>query len=84
MNFISHYRECVKAYNFTLLTDLAALNPACISWLGTKLELGPTLIAYESLTDTTKADWNLTVDSLSEAFSDESEKETFLADQASF
>ena len=85
MNFISHYRECVKAaYNFTLPTDLVALNAACISWLGTKLEPGPTLIAYESLTDATKADWDLTVTSLAEAFSDESAKETFLADQASF
>ena len=84
-NFISHFRECIKAsYNYTLPADLVALNTACISWLGTKLEPGPTLIAYESLPDATKGDWTLTVDALSEAFADETEKETFLADQASF
>ena len=66
MNFISHYRECVKAtYNYALPADLIALNAACLSWLGTKLEPGPTLVAYDSLPDTTKADWTLTVDSLS-------------------
>ena len=84
-NFISHYRECVRAaYNYTLPTDIVALNTACLSWLGTKLEPGPTLVTYKSLPDATKDDWTLTVDALSQAFADETEKETFLADQASF
>ena len=85
INFISHFKECVKAaYNYVLPADLVALNTACLSWLGTKLEPGPTLTAYESLPDTTKADWTLTMDALTDAFANESEKETFLADQASF
>ena len=84
-NFVSHFRENIKAaYNYTLPADLIALNAACLSWLGTKLEPGPTLVAYESLPDADKADWTLTINALSEVFSDETEKETFLADQASF
>ena len=84
-NFITHFRQCVKAaYNFTLPADEAALNQACITWLPTKLEPGPTLITYESLTAAKKADWNQTVEALTDAFEDESEKEIFLADQASF
>ena len=60
------------------------MDRACISWLPTKLEPGPTLITYESLTPATKANWTDTVDALTTSFADETEKETFLADQASF
>ena len=84
-NFITHFRQCVKAaYDYTLPADEVALDRACISWLPTKLEPGPTLITYESLTPATKANWTDTVDALTTSFADETEKETFLADQASF
>ena len=84
-NFITHFRACVKAaYNFTLPTDEAALDEACLLWLGMKLEPGSTLITYESLPNATRTNWTRTVDALTEAFADETEKETFLADQTSF
>ena len=84
-NFVSHFRECVKAaYGYTLPGNAAALDTACLNWIATKLEPGPTLEAFESLTAATKADWGLTVTALKEAFSDDAEKETFLADVASF
>ena len=84
-NFITHFRQCVKAaYGYTLPADEARLDDACVTWLATKLEPGPTLITYESLPPDTKANWGLTVNDLRESFADETEKETFLADQASF
>lgn len=84
-NFVSHFKRNVQAaYAYTLPADEDVLKTACLSWLPTKLEPGPTLEAYESLSDTDKADWDIAEAALKEAFADEAEKEMFLADAASF
>ena len=84
-DFCVHFVECIKAaYNFALPADQDELNTACLSWIGTKLEPGPTLIAYDSLEAASKATWDALVTALTDVFSDDTEKETFLADIASF
>ena len=84
-NFVTHFRQCVKAaYDYKLPADENALNEACLTWIPTKLEAGPTLMAYESLPAATKASWAETVTALTNSFADETEKETFLADVSSF
>ena len=84
-NFATHFRHSVKAaYDYKLPRDEDQLDEACIQWIATKLKPGPTLITYESLPTAKKISWKDTRDALTEAFSDETEKETFLADQASF
>ena len=84
-SFITHFTECIKAtYGFSLPTDQTAFEEACKTWLPSKLEPGPTLSAYESLTDAQKATWADVVDALKECFADETEKEMFLNDPAFF
>ena len=84
-SLLTHFTECIKAtYGFDLLTDQTAFEDACKTWMPSKLEPGPTLSAYESLTDAQKASWADIVDALKECFADETEKETFLNDPAFF
>ena len=84
-DFCVHFVECIKAaYDFSLPTDKAELEAACLSWLPTKLEPGPTLIAYDSLSATDKATWDAVVSALTDAFADETAKEVFLSDIAAF
>ena len=84
-NFASHFVECVRAtYGFVIPADNAKLNAACLSWLPSKLEPGPTLTAYTNLDDDLKATWPILNDALKQVFADETERETFLADVASF
>ena len=82
-NYLIHYKQCVKASYEDGLTE-AELQTAYLTWLSTKLEPGPTVIAYDSLDDDVKKDWESLVDALTDAYSDETEREMFLTDVASF
>ena len=84
-DYATYFSHCIKAaYNYNLPADRAALDDACVSWIASKLEPGPTLVAYDALDAAVKADWDLLVENLSEAFSDDTERELFLGDVASF
>ena len=84
-DFVTHFYQCVKAaYAFNLPADEDALEAACLSWLPSKLEPGPTLVAYQALEDDKKTDWKDLVDALKDCFADDTERELFLADVASF
>ena len=84
-NFASHFVECVRAaYGYILPAEQAELNAACLIWAPSKLESGTTLIAYENLAPEEKVTWPLLNAALTRVFMDETEKETFLADMASF
>ena len=81
-NYVIHFEQCVKA-SYDAPTD-DELKAACLIWLPTKLEPGPTFIAFDTLDVTVKADWPRLVTALTEAYADETERETFLADVGSF
>ena len=84
-NFVTHFKQCIKAaYGHSLPRDTVEFYEACMVWLPTKLEPGPTLMAYESLPDAKKRTWTAIETALTDLFADETEKETFLADQGSF
>ena len=54
-SYVTHFVECVKAaHGFKLPDERTDLDNACILWLPTKLEQGPTLSAYNSLEPTVK------------------------------
>ena len=76
-NFSLHFVECVRAaYGYTA-ADTDALNAACVSWLPSKLEPGPTLIAYNNLSAEDKARWTRLNNALRSTFADETEKRLF-------
>ena len=84
-DFSSHFVECVRAaHGFSLPVDQARLDDACLLWLPSKLEPGPTLSAFTNIDDHFKSSWSLLNQKLQEVFADDSEKEIFLADVASF
>ena len=84
-NFSVHFVECVQAaYGFDLPAERGELHAACLVWLPSKLEQGPTLLAYTNLSAEEKSQWPLLDAALRRAFLDETERETFLADMASF
>ena len=84
-DYATYFSHCIKAaYNYNLPADKAALDDACVSWIASKLEPGPTLVAYDALDAAVKADWDLLVENLSKAFSDDTERELFLGDVAAF
>ena len=58
--------------------DAEVTNQA-LKWISTKLTVGPTRAVYENLEAATKADWDQLKAALSEAYTDENEKLTFLA-----
>ena len=78
-----YFRENIRASHGLAHGD-AALNPACCSWIGSKLEAGPTLTAYESLPDTVKNDWTQLNAELSRLYVNEEEKQAFLANVGGF
>ena len=84
-DFITHFGQCVRAaYAFELPRELPEYEEACRIWLPSKLEPGPTLVAYDALEDAVKGNWTSTVDALADAFQDEAQKEIFLADPGAF
>ena len=84
-DFSSHFVECVRAaHGFALPVDEGKLGDACLLWLPSKLEPGPTLSAFSNIDDHFKSSWPLLNEKLKEVFADDSEREIFLADIASF
>ena len=83
-DYATYFSHCIKAaYNYNLPADKTALDDACVSWIASKLEPGPTLVGYDALDAAVRDDWDLLMDALSNAFSDDTERELFLADVGS-
>ena len=76
--FESYFRENVKAAYQYPAAD-ARLDDACCAWIGSKLEPGPTLTAYQNLDDATRNDWDDLRMKLAELYCNEEEKQLFLA-----
>ena len=82
-HYVSYFRENVRASYQYQPTD-ARLNGACCTWIGSKLEAGPTNTAYQNLPATTKNDWALLDRELSKLYCNEEEKQNFLANPGGF
>ena len=86
-SFLSHFKECVKAaYGFVLTDDTVRQQfiDACLLWLPSKLEPGATAETYERRADNVKEDWDQLIIELTRAFTDDTDKEVFLAHPAAF
>ena len=84
-NFSMHFVECIRtAHSFELPRDQAKLDAACLSWIASKLEPGPTLIAYQNVPATQKVTWRTLDQALTTTFADETEREKFLSGVSSF
>ena len=83
ISFCDYFCENVRtSYNYPL-GDLR-LDEAFCTWIGAKLEMGPTLNIYSSLPAATKSDWPVLRAELSRLFMNEEEKQRFLANPGSF
>ena len=83
ITFCDYFCENVRtAYNYPI-GDLR-LDDAFCTWIGAKLEMGPTLNIYSSLPAATKSDWPVLRAELSRLFMNEEEKQRFLANPGSF
>ena len=58
------------------------LDDAYCTWIGSKLEVGATLTAYNTLSTATKRNWPLLKSELSRLFMNEEEKQRFLSNPA--
>ena len=84
-DFKTYFMENVRAsHQLTLPADRDRLERACCSFLPTKLDPGPTLTAYDQLDNVVKNNWADLDTALNEAFSNEAEKEAFLANTSAF
>ena len=72
------FTDSVKAAN-NLRNGDARLDNLCLTWLPTKLSVGPVRSVYEQLPLATKNSWTLLKPALSLAFKDESEEIYFLS-----
>ena len=82
-NYKVYYRENIRAHFGYAATD-ARLDRACCSWIGSKLEAGPTLTAYDGLSPVVKNDWDQLEQALSELYCNEEEKQLFLSNPGAF
>ena len=82
-HYSSYFRENVRAAYGYAHGD-AALNDACCTWIAAKLTAGPTLTAYENLSDEIKSDWEQLDAELSRLYVNEEEKQSFLSNIAWF
>ena len=77
-DFSTHFYAIIKTtYNFNLPGDKDALDAACCNWLPSKLEPGPTMVAYQALDDAVGDDWDALRDALKDAFEDDTERVIF-------
>ena len=85
-NFVAYFRENVRAtHQYTNDRDHEErLNAACCRFIGSKLEAGPTLTAYNNLPTPTKVDWTLLNGELAKLYCNEQEKQNFLAQPGGF
>ena len=82
-NYSVYFRENIRA-TYGYAHGDPALNTACCSWIGSKLEAGPTLTAYESLAADIKNDWVRLNNELAILYVNEEEKQSFLANVGGF
>ena len=82
-NYSIYFRENIRA-TYGYAHGDPALNTACCSWIGSKLEAGPTLTAYESLSQAIKNDWVRLNNELAILYVNEEEKQSFLANVGGF
>ena len=81
--YADYFRENVRAAYGYAHGDVA-LDEACCSWIGSKLAAGPTMTAYEGLSDAVKGNWEQLSAELSHLYVNEEEKQGFLSDTAWF
>ena len=82
ISFCDYFCENVRtAYNYPIGDP--RLDEAFCTWIGAKLEMGPTLNIYTSLPTATKTDWPVLRAELSRLFMNEEEKQRFLANPSS-
>ena len=82
--FEAYFRENVRAAHQFAPTEKRNLDNACCSWIGSKLEPGPTLTAYQNLDDATKTNWDDLKMELGNLYCNEEEKQLFLANPGGF
>ena len=78
-----YFRENIRA-TYGYQHGDPALDTACCSWIGSKLEAGPTLTAYESLDREIKNNWERLNNQLAILYVNEEEKQSFLANVGGF
>ena len=82
-SFCAYFCENVRtAYNYPVGDP--RLYDAFCTWIGAKMEVGPTLTAYKSIPAAIRSDWRLLKDELSRLFMNEEERQKFLGNPASF
>ena len=82
-SYSTYFQENVRAAHGLAHGDVG-LNAACCSWIGSKLEAGPTLTAYEGLSQVVKNDWTQLNAELARLYINEEEKQSFLANVGGF
>ena len=85
-NFAAYFRENVRAtYQYAdTEADKDRLDSACCTWVGSKLEAGPTLTAYQNLAEATRTNWDALNGELAKLYCNEEEKQNFLAQPGGF
>ena len=84
--FKDYFRENVRAAHRLTHGDEDAdkLDKACCNFIGSKLEPGATMTAYQSLSDDIKDDWEDLEAELAKLFVNEEQKRIFLSNVGSF
>ena len=82
-NYSVYFRENVRAAYGYPVGDVR-LGPAYCSWIGSKLEAGPTLTAYQNLGDAVKNDWTRLDGELARLYVNEEERQSFLTNPGGF
>ena len=82
--WLSVFRDNVKAVNRLTDADEDRINDLCKVWIPTKLEVGSTRSVYDNLDTTVKADWAMLKDALSKSFRDDTEMIAFLNNEGAY
>ena len=82
-HYSMYFRENIRA-TYGYAHGVPALDAACCSWIGSKLDAGPTLTAYEGLSAAVKNDWTQLNNALALLYVNEEEKQSFLANVGGF
>ena len=82
--YSDYLRENIRAAYNLANGDKDPLDAACCSWVGSKLEPGPTLTVYQSLADDIKNNWDRLNDELADLYVDEEQRQLFLANPGAF
>ena len=82
--YSDYLRENIRAAYNLANGDKAPLDAACCSWVGSKLEPGPTLTVYQNLANDIKNNWDRLNDELANLYVDEEQRQLFLANPGAF